>query len=481
MFPRLRLPLALKVLSSTLLLMAAVSLAEPRAADDDLEALLSAADAALIQGWLVEPDGLSALDLYQQALQRAPDNNEAQAGLNAVYHAALEAARLRARELDFEAAVALIRAAERIDPDSASFTEALNEVDRLRQAHIESAEQETRSLIAAGHFSEAEDEITDLIASGLERSRVRALRRALSQAQTYGSYRPGQTLRDPLHGDPDRLGPEMVVVPSGHFMMGSPESEAGRSGHEGPRHRVVIQRGFALGLTEITVGQFAEFVEETSYVSDAERTGWASVYEPRSGRMNRRRQINWRHDYLGRAADADLPVIHVSWRDARAYADWLARASGRAYRLPSEAEFEYALRADSQTRYWWGDGTPDEALENLTGDGDLSPTGLRWNTAFARYRDGHWGPAPVASFPTNPFGLHDMGGNVMEWVEDCWHDSFVRAPADGSAWVNPGCDLRVIRGGSWSSTPDMSRSAYRLSGREGSADMRVGFRVARDL
>ncbi len=467
---------------SGLLLAAAAGVAadgpEPNA---ELERLLAAADTALGRGWLVAPRGLSALDLYQQALERAPDNAEARAGLAAVHRATLEAALLRARELDFEAAEALIVAAESLGLDSDSFARARSEIQTLRRAYLDSAEQETRALIAAGHFDRAEDEITDLIANGLPHARVQALRRALSDARLYGSYRPGQTFRDPLFDNPEQLGPEMVVVPSGRFMMGSIESEQGRSGHEGPRHRVTLQHGFALALTEISVAQFGEFIADSGYVSDAERIGWAQVYEPRSGRMNRRSRVNWRHDYLGRRASPDLPVIHVSWRDARAYADWLARSTGRAYRLPSEAEFEYALRAGSQSRYWWGEETPEQALENLTGDGDLSPTGARWNTAFRRYRDGFWGPAPVGSFPANPFGLHDMGGNVMEWVEDCWHDSFVRAPADGSAWVNPGCELRVIRGGSWSSTPDMSRSAFRLSGREDSTDIRVGFRVARDL
>ena len=124
---------------------------------------------------------------------------------------------------------------------------------------------------------------------------------------------------------------------------------------------------------------------------------------------------------------------------------------------------------------------PSEPVENLTGDGDISPTNTRWSVAFPRYSDGFWGPAPAASLQANPFRLYDMGGILMHWTEDCWHDSFVRAPTDGSAWINPGCELRVIRGGSWSSTPDMSRSVWRVSGAEDSTDMRLGLRVARDL
>jgi formylglycine-generating enzyme required for sulfatase activity len=279
----------------------------------------------------------------------------------------------------------------------------------------------------------------------------------------------------------NRQGPAMVVMPAGNFMMGSPDNEADRASNEGPRHRVTIDRGFAMGRTEVSVGQFSIFIDDTGYRTDAERAGSSRVYDPRSGRMDRQNRITWRHDYVGDRADDDLPVVHVSWNDAQAYVIWLRERTGRSYRLPSEAEFEYALRAGSQTPYWWGDGSPGSVVENLTGDGDSSPTGARWNVAFRRYSDGFWGPAPVGSFEPNPFGLHDMSGNVMEWTEDCWHDSFVRAPGDGSAWVNPGCNRRVIRGGSWSSTPAMSRSAFRLSSADDSTDMRVGFRIARDL
>jgi formylglycine-generating enzyme required for sulfatase activity len=120
-------------------------------------------------------------------------------------------------------------------------------------------------------------------------------------------------------------------------------------------------------------------------------------------------------------------------------------------------------------------------VENVTGDGERFAGGRSWEGGFRRYDDGYWGPAPVGSLQPNSFGLFDMGGNVMEWVEDCWHDSYVRAPTDGSAWVNPGCDRRVIRGAQWSSTPEMSRSGFRLSAGPTTADARVGFRVARDL
>ena len=146
-----------------------------------------------------------------------------------------------------------------------------------------------------------------------------------------------------------------------------------------------------------------------------------------------------------------------------------------------EAEFEYVLRAGSQTRYPWGDGAPSRVLANLTGAGDRSRSGRSWSDAFSDYRDGWWGPAPVKSFPANAWGVFDLEGNVSEWVEDCWHDSFIRAPDDGRAWVNPGCDKRVVRGASWGSAPDQARAAYRLSAAPDTRGPRVGIRVARDL
>ena len=186
-------------------------------------------------------------------------------------------------------------------------------------------------------------------------------------------------------------------------------------------------------------------------------------------------------DYEGKPAQPRDPVIHVSWNDAQAYVNWLATGTGKPYRLPSEAEFEYVLRAGGNTQYWWGNASPSKVVENITGERDSSHSRRFWAEAFPGYGDKFWGPAPVASFEPNPFGLYDMGGNVSEWVLDCWHDTYVRAPVDGSAWINPGCDQRVIRGGHWASLPNQTRSAYRRYAAPDYHDARVGFRIARDL
>jgi formylglycine-generating enzyme required for sulfatase activity len=273
----------------------------------------------------------------------------------------------------------------------------------------------------------------------------------------------------------------MVVIPTGSFQMGSPASESGRSDAETPQHAVTIATGFAMARSAITVAQFREFVRASGYRPDSVKLGGASVYDERSGTMRDDNAASWEDDYAGRQAADDLPVVNVSWNDANAYAKWLGQRTGKVYRLPSEAEFEYALRGGTTTRYWWGDGTPQAVVENLTGSGDHSPSGRRWSHAFRGYRDGYWGPAPVMKFAPNPFGLYDINGNVSEWVADCWHDNYNRAPADGGAWINPGCTARVVRGGSWGSSPDQERSAYRQGVEATVRSGRVGFRVVREL
>lgn len=442
--------------------------------------LLSDADGALATGRLVAPAGNNALEYYREALELDPGNAAAQEGLVNTHEALLAQAVELANETDFEAAEALLERAPEIHDDSAGVAEVRAAVIELREQRIQEVDGQALLAIDEGRFDDAEEDITQLVALGHDRDRIQRLRNSLEDARMYGNFEPGQVFNDTLEGLGIN-GPDMVVIPAGSFMMGSPDDEPDRMSNEGPRHRVTFNRGFALGQTEVTVGEFRAFVDDTGYRTDAERAGASRVYDLNSGRMDRQSGINWRHDYSGRDADDDLPVLHVSWNDVQAYVEWLADQTGRGYRLPTEAEFEYALRAGSQTAYWWGDGAPDRPVENVTGDGDQSPTGARWNVAFRRYSSGHWGPAPAGSLEANPFGLHDMGGNVMEWVEDCWHSSYVRAPADGSAWVNPGCDRRVIRGGAWSSTPALSRSAFRISSLPEGTDMRVGFRVARDL
>ena len=159
----------------------------------------------------------------------------------------------------------------------------------------------------------------------------------------------------------------------------------------------------------------------------------------------------------------DRPVINVSWQDAQSYVSWLSRETGEDYRLPSEAEWEYAARAGSTTKYSWG----NEIGRN------------RANCERGRCGDSYRNTAPVGSFGANAFGLHEMHGNVWEWVEDCWNSSYEGAPSNGSAWLRGKCEERVVRGGSWDNAPRLLRSAMRYRGNAGDRDYSgVGFRVA---
>ena len=162
------------------------------------------------------------------------------------------------------------------------------------------------------------------------------------------------------------------------------------------------------------------------------------------------------------------PAINVSWDDAQAYVKWLSSITGKPYRLLSEAEYEYAARAGTETAYPWGDDIKlnGKAMANCVG------CGSQW--------DGEQ-TAPVGSFAANQFGLYDMVGNVWEWAEDCWNESYQGAPADGSAWTSGDCSRRIIRGGSWNDNPVLLRSAYRLRNNAGGRDVSLGFRVARTL
>jgi len=233
--------------------------------------------------------------------------------------------------------------------------------------------------------------------------------------------------------------PELVVVPPGNFTMGSADGEKEHENNEGPQRKVSIAKAFAIGKYAVT---FAEF--------DACNAAGGCALRLNDGGWGRGKQ----------------PAIHVSWDDARTYLAWLSKKTGHAYRLPSEAEWEYAARAGAATRYSWGD-TIGRNNANCAG------CGSRW--------DGKQ-PAPVGSFAANAFGLHDMHGNVWQWVADCWHDSYRSAPADGTEWTVAGeCARRGLRGGAFFSYPKSLRAAYRYAyeprGRLGN----IGFRAVREL
>ena len=228
--------------------------------------------------------------------------------------------------------------------------------------------------------------------------------------------------------------PEMVVIPAGSFQMGC-VSGIDCYDDEKPVHEVKID-SFAMSKYEVTFKEYDAFTDATG----------------------RKRAV----DYWGRGL---RPVIKVSWEDAMAYTEWLSEQTGDRYRLPTEAEWEYAARAGSTTAYSWGDSIGRNRA-NCDGCASL------------------WGgekTALVGSFKANGWGLYDMHGNAREWVQDCWNSNYEGAPTDGTAWLTRDCDRRVLRGGSWSDEPRNLRSAYRYGG---TSDFRLyvyGFRIARRL
>ena len=270
--------------------------------------------------------------------------------------------------------------------------------------------------------------------NGVHEAEARRLRDEASQVK-----RVGEVFRDCLEC------PEMVVVPAGSYRMGSPSREEDRDDDEGPVHEVRIAEPFAVGVYEVTFSEWEACVNGGGCGGHRpDDRGW--------GRGNR-------------------PVINVSWEDAQRYVTWLTRRTGEAYRLLSESEWEYAARAGTTTPFHFG-ATISTDQANYDG-----------NYTYGSGREGRYREktAPVGRFPANRFGLHDVHGNVWEWVQDCWNASYHGAPRNGSAWERGDCSKRVLRGGSWNLKPRILRSANRYWFSSGNRNIYLGFRIARTL
>jgi formylglycine-generating enzyme required for sulfatase activity len=451
-----------------------------KTAHDVLPLLTRAAD-LLKAGHATTPENANALAVYRQVLKLDPANKLADAGLAQIQQEYLDRALAAAAQDDFEGADKILAEGSSIRPGSRELLDTRTRIEGIRRERATNTLAQASSALDAGNPDLAELLAKRALGLSQDLPGVDEFNRRLRNSRLYASFSPGQVITDKFL---DRHGsaPPVVVIPTGKFLMGSPPGESGHRPAEEPQREVKIDAGFALARDEISIGEFRAFVDDANYLTDAEKAGDANIYDEESGRMIDRKGASWRNDYLGGPGDDNLPVIHVSWNDAIAYAQWLGARTGKKYRLPSEAEFEYALRAGSKTRYPWGDGTPARGTENFTGDGDQSPHLKRsWAKGFKRYDDGYWGPAPLGKFRANAFGLIDMDGNISEWVADCWHDNYTRAPSDSKAWLNPGCAEHVVRGGSWGSAPDQVRSAFRLAAPADTRSARVGFRVAREL
>jgi len=427
-------------------------------------------------------DGDGAIPNFREALALDEDNRRARQGLAAAESGLIRRAEDAARARDFASAGAWLAEASKVRDSSPTIADAFERIEQIRAAAlVQLRDGGLRDLTTPQGLKPAREKLAEALRIALPGDPVVAqLRERIDLATHYGSFRPGQVFSDALR-DGGR-GPQMIVVPHGGFQMGAGDTEPGASDAERPSHYVRFERGFAMAITEVSVSDFARYVKATNARPRATRRGHSVVYDERSGNFIRRSGVDWRSDYDGGRAMGNSPVMHVSVRDAENYATWLSEQTGRSYRLPSEAEFEYAMRGGNSGRYPWGDaGLPPEGNGNYTGSRDVSPSGRHWQNAFVGYGDGWWGPAPVATFQANAFGLHDLSGNLSEWVADCWHASYRRAPSDGAAWFNPGCRSRVIRGGNWANAPEQTRAAWRQSQDSDTTSARIGFRLVRGI
>ena len=277
--------------------------------------------------------------------------------------------------------------------------------------------------------------------------------------------------------------PQMIVVPAGTFIMGSPESETGRlravydedgtavrwtviddveleveQGQrlvivEGPQRYVTIEDAFAVGVYEVTFDEW----------DACARSGGCGGLIPDNGGWGR----------------GGRPVINVNWDDAQAYVTWLSNETREAYRLLTEADWEYVARAGTETARYWGESSSGQCRYANGADVMALEENPFWRTAPCS--DGFAGPAPAGSYEPNAFGLYDVLGNVWEWTQDCWNERYAGAPVDGTAWEAGDCASRVSRGGGWGNAPERLRSASRSRDSVGERQDTGGFRVARTI
>ena len=422
-----------------------------RQRDEKISELLRGAAEDLERDRLTSPAGANAWEKYQAVLELLPGHRKATAGLDTIVARYVMKFGTALRGRNFEKAggyVSRIRGVWADVPVLPGLERRLSEARGAQKARLAAQEAKRRreAQIASytRHFEKALGE-RELDQAGRYLDSLRAVGASAGvlsgKEGRLSAARETQRLRRTVGGKFRDCAecPEMVVVPSGSFTMGSPGGESGRYENEGPRHRVRIGYRFAVGVSEVT---FAEW-------DACANAGGCGGYRPNDngwGRGNR-------------------PVINVSWDDAQSYVRWLSERTGETYRLMSESEWEYVARGGTTTRYHWG----HEIGHNRA---NCNGCGSRWDNKKT---------APVGAFSANAWGLYDVHGNVWEWVADCWNNSYTGVPVEGSAWTRGDCAKRVLRGGSWYNEPRLLRSALRGGNTSGARYSFYGFRIARTL
>ena len=433
----------------------------PPAEDDEVTRLLAAAEADLKARRLTSPAGHNAWERYQEVLKLNSSDPEALKGMERVIGSYMELFGAAVEKEDFDKADGYLSRIRDLHPDSPMLEEGekrlvaarqarsdrLAEIDRQRQTE-EAARQAELEQQRIAQAIEAHWAAFD---AALEAEYLDEAAGILAQVSDLNPEEPGfaagekrlEVVRASLlerqhQADEARareLAGEMVSIPGGTFRMGDLSGEG--DDDERPVHSVAVS-AFKLGKYEVTFAQWDACVAD----------GGCGRYTPDDGGWSR----------------GTRPVINVSWEDIQLFIDWLNIKSGGNFRLPTEAEWEYAARAGSTTLYSWGNSIGHNRA-------NCAECGSRWDDDRT---------APVGSFQANAWGLHDMHGNVWEWVQDCYNDNYVGAPTDNSAWTSGDCGLRVIRGGSWYEGPYYQRSANRTNNTSSDVNELRGFRLAQD-
>jgi formylglycine-generating enzyme len=264
--------------------------------------------------------------------------------------------------------------------------------------------------------------------------------------------------------------PQLVIIPPGTFTMGSPETEEGREIGE-IQHKVTVSNAFAIGKNPVTKGEFRKFVSETGYNAKGKCFSMDAQGNPSESEL-----YNWETPGFGQKDNE--PVVCVNAMDAEAYAIWLSKTTGKSYRLPSEAEYEYAARAGTTTARYWGQ-SQDDGCAFANGDGYEAQNVFKGK--MAKCNDGFIYTSPVGNYKPNAYGLNDMLGNVWVWLADCWHDGYSGAPDHGTAWMEKSCIDRVMRGGSFISHYTSLRAAARHKAEAAKRFHNYGIRIVREL
>ncbi len=309
-----------------------------------------------------------------------------------------------------------------------------------------------------------------MVASGCAKSEAQSMTPLVAAAVVQNDLPPGVDFVE------NSIGMKLVRLPTGEFLMGAPESDTEARPDEKPQHLVKIEHPFEIGMHEVTVGQFRRFVEAARFKTLAEKDGGGYAYDAATKRLSLHAAGTWK--YTGFDQTDDHPVINICWHDAVAFCDWLSKAEGQTYRLPTEAEWEYACRAGTTTP--WSAGAE---FDDMQGFGNICDAQLKAAYPFAKWSvewsDGYAFTAPVGRFRPNAFGLYDMHGNVFEWCSDTWMLKDYAGKTIDDPDEKPEKGSRIVRGGSYLSLTTFTRSTDRVGLVDKMRNCIVGFRVVR--